>query len=210
MAVRSPPRKPPYQTPPERRKSIERRLRQFDPYSGSASISRSFEPTSPPRSIHNPKSKTRSRANPSRSARRAATNSAARNASARSTPYVLMGKLPMRKSSGYIIQVTRSACAPLARPISSLVARHCAHCLLPFAFLPSFKQKVYREQRRARTDCGVGDIEGRPLVRAYVDLYEVYDVAEPYAVAEISGDAREQQGDCAEYAVVRTLRAEEV
>ena len=72
------------------------------PYSGSATISSSFEPMSPHKSIHRPRSKTRSRGSPSRAPRRDDTNSAAMKASARSTPYVLTGKPPMRKSSGYI------------------------------------------------------------------------------------------------------------
>jgi hypothetical protein len=56
----------------------------------------------PPRSIHSPRSNTRSRGSPSRPPSRAATNSAAMNAKASSTPYVFTGKLPMWKSSGYI------------------------------------------------------------------------------------------------------------
>ena len=81
---------------------MEIRLRQSCPYSGSANISRSFEPTRPPRSTHKPTSNRRSRGNPSRPPRREAVNSAAMNASASSTPYVLTGKPPMWKSSGYI------------------------------------------------------------------------------------------------------------
>src|SRR5205085_12539422 len=92
----------------------------------------------------------------------------------------------------------------------SLVTRHCAHRLPASAFSSSFEYQVEREQRRARADRGVRDVAGRRLVRAYVDLYEVYHVAEPHAVAEVPRDAREQQRHRAEYSVVRALRAEEV
>nr|WP_263975559.1 biotin/lipoyl-binding protein [Leptolyngbya sp. 7M] len=71
---------------------------------GSTKNIRIFDPNKPPSSVQRPRSYIRSLGNPSRVANREAAYNAISIPPASQRPYAVIGKSPMRKSSGYIYQ----------------------------------------------------------------------------------------------------------
>lgn len=74
----------------------------------------------------------------------------------------------------------------------------------------ALEKQIVSQKERARADARVRDVEGRPVVRVPVQVYEIYDEAEAHAVCEVAGDACQKERARAEHAVVRSRRAKEV
>src|ERR1051325_6343197 len=94
-----------------------------------------------------------------------------------------MGKLPIRKSSGYI----------RFHPSRSVA-----------------KNQIEGEQQRADRDARVRNVERGPVIVACVQHDEIDDVTETSAVSQVAEDAREQQRARSENTIVIPRRAQEI
>ena len=94
-----------------------------------------------------------------------------------------MGKLPIRKISGYI-------CFSLRRSVA--------------------KDQIVREQQRADSDARVCYVERGPMIAAGVQDDEIDHVAESKAIGQVSENTREQQRARTQNSIVVSRRAHEV
>src|SRR6187397_2030254 len=95
-----------------------------------------------------------------------------------------MGKLPMRKSSGYIRVL--------------------------YALRSMAEYKFVSQQQRSDCNAGVRDVERGPVVVARVQHDEIDDVTEKNAISQVAEDTGQQQRASAEHAIVGPGSIEEI